>query len=293
MILELTLDIAKGAERFSTLDNPIVLRQGDALAYSLLATIRQNGKAFELDGMKVRFYAQREDGKVIIDGANVEILSSAESKVLYSIPAQLTASIGDIPVAYFRVTTEDGEWAASTPNIAIKVIRGVAYDPDTGDYIPELDKLLAQLEEQRVKYATAEDERGIEWLDLRSDIELARARANEAADNADEAREALIATENAHKLAELQRQRNESARQLLYARMLKFLNEHEEEHRLVRMALNALGRLHPEHNYMFLDHTFQVNDDQIEVTDDTITFRHATLEGTILKLPEEIYGLEA
>lgn len=180
MLIDLTLDIEKGGNRFSTLDNPITLRQGDAMAYTFQASIRQGGAVLDLTGMTVRFYALRPDGGKVIDGDNVSMVSAADGMVSYDIPSQLTQAAGDIPTAYFRITS--GDWSASTENTVIRVVPSIGIEAQGGDYIPEIDRLLNALEAQRVNYANAEDVRSSEFAALVGDVTDARGRANSAAD---------------------------------------------------------------------------------------------------------------
>lgn len=183
MLINTTLDIEKGDGRFSTLDNPIVLRQNDAEAYVLSVGIRQSGAVLDLAGYTVRFYALRPDGGKVIDGDNVEVSSAPDGLVSYSVPAELTSTPGDIPTAYFRITS--GSWSASTGNIAIRVIPGIAIEASGGDYLPEIDALLNAMEAQRVSYASAEDVRAAEWSALVEEVIAAGGRANSAADTVD------------------------------------------------------------------------------------------------------------
>lgn len=180
MLIDLTLDIEKGENRFSTLDNPIVLRQGDSGAYVLQVSIRAGGAVLDLTGMTVRFYALRPDGGKVIDGENVTVLSAADGLVRYEIPEQLTRAAGDIPTAYIRVTS--GDYSATTPNTAFRIVPSIGIEAQGGDYIPEIDKLINALEAQRVNYANAEDMRSSEWASLMGDVTDARGRANSAAD---------------------------------------------------------------------------------------------------------------
>ena len=180
MLIDLTLDIEKGSNRFSTLDNPIVLRQQDAEAYVFNVSIRQGGAVLDLTGTTVRFYALRPDGGKVIDGDNVTVLSAADGLVQYTVPAKLTQAAGDIPTSYIRITS--GDWSASTGNIAIRVMPSIAIEATGGDYIPEIDRLINALEAQRVSYANAEDMRSAEWSDLMDSVTDARGRANSAAD---------------------------------------------------------------------------------------------------------------
>lgn len=91
MLIDLTLDIEKGTNRFSTLDNPITLRQQDAEAYVFNVNLRQGGAVLDLTGMTVRFYALRPDGGKVIDGENVAVLSAPDGIVQYTVPRQAHA----------------------------------------------------------------------------------------------------------------------------------------------------------------------------------------------------------
>ena len=167
MLIDLTLDIEKGTNRFSTLDNPITLRQQDAEAYVFNVNLRQGGAVLDLTGMTVRFYALRPDGGKVIDGENVAVLSAPDGIVQYTVPAKLTQAAGDIPTSYIRISS--GDWSASTGNIAIRVVPSVAIEATGGDYIPEIDHLINALEAQRVTYGNAEDVRASEWQAIMDD----------------------------------------------------------------------------------------------------------------------------
>lgn len=185
MLIDLTLDIEKGTNRFSTLDNPITLRQQDAEAYVFNVNLRQGGAMLDLTGMTVRFYALRPDGGKVIDGENVAVLSAPDGIVQYTVPAKLTQAAGDIPTSYIRISS--GDWSASTGNIAIRVVPSVAIEATGGDYIPEIDHLINALEAQRVTYGNAEDTRASEWHALVDEVVDARGRANSAADRCEAA----------------------------------------------------------------------------------------------------------
>ena len=180
MLIDLTLDIEKGTNRFSTLDNPITLRQQDAEAYVFNVNLRQGGAVLDLTGMTVRFYALRPDGGKVIDGENVAVLSASDGIVQYTVPAKLTQAAGDIPTSYIRISS--GDWSASTGNIAIRVVPSVAIEATGGDYIPEIDHLINALEAQRVTYGNAEDVRASEWQAIMDEVINARGRADSAAD---------------------------------------------------------------------------------------------------------------
>ena len=172
--ISLTLDINKGENRFNTLSDPIELRQGDSLAYVLSVSLREKSEVLDLTGRVVRLYALDPEGNTIIDGQNVEVTSAADGQFEYTVPPEITQTAGSYIMAYFRITDEDSEsrWSASTPNIALKITKGIALKLRDGDYFPEFDALLADLEASRVAYEQAED--------ARQTAEAARATAEEA-----------------------------------------------------------------------------------------------------------------
>jgi len=172
--ITLTLDVEKGDDRFATLDERIELRQGDALAYALEVSLREKSEVIDLTGKAVRFYCQLPDGSVAIDGGHVSVPSPQDGVIRYEIPPEITQTAGNIDMAYFRITDEDPEsrWSASTPNIPLSIRRGIAIKLRDGDYFPEFDAALADLEASRVAYEQAED--------ARQAAEAARATAEEA-----------------------------------------------------------------------------------------------------------------
>lgn len=192
MLIELTLDIEKGSNRFSTLDNPITLRQQDAEAYVFSVTIRQGGQKLDLTGKTVRYYALKPDGTSVIDGQNVTVSSAADGTVQYPIPKALTNAAGDIPTSYFRITSDT--WSASTQNVAIKVIPsvGVEVSQESGGYIPELDAILNKMEAQRVSYSNAEETHENDWSLLTESVQQATQKALTSANDADGATSAAL-----------------------------------------------------------------------------------------------------
>lgn len=213
MQFDLILDIEKGANRFSTIENPITLRQQDAIAYTIVASIRQAGEILDLNDKEVRFYALRPDGHEIIDGDNVTILSAADGTIRYDIPKELTLVAGDIPTSYFRIT--DGGWSASTENLAIQVIPSIVIQTSGGDYIPELDAILAEMEFQKENYDQAESERETSWGIISADAAekldfMAQAHAREQVRISNETER--LEAESARLAAEAERASAEDAR---------------------------------------------------------------------------------
>lgn len=158
---ELTLNTDKSDSRFNDDTNPIVLRQQDALAYALDARIVENGVPMNLEGCVVRFQAVKPDGKLVIEPASV--MSPGEGKVYYPIPAQLTQTVG-VFAAYLQVIQGESV-VASTENIAFRVLHGAMEEAlKTSDYAPEIDRVLAYLEAQKVDQSE-------QWENLKLDVE--------------------------------------------------------------------------------------------------------------------------
>ena len=162
MKYEMTLDIAKGAERFSTVPRPIVLRQTDEGAYEIEATIRSNGEVLDLTGSTVRFYATRPDGEEVI--APVTVKSAKAGVVNLSIPAELTAVGGTVTNAYFRVTK--GETSASTESIPMRIMQSVGARALDGSHVIEIDDLVAELVAQKLAFEQAEAARAAAFEEL-------------------------------------------------------------------------------------------------------------------------------
>lgn len=202
--INLTLDVDKGEDRFSTLDERIELRQGDALAYVLDVYLREESEVLDLTGKAVRLYAKLPNSTVI-DGANVEVVSAEEGHIQYPIPKELTQTVGNVDVVYFRITDEDpaSEWSASTPNIPFSVRKGVAFKVRDEDYFPEFDGIMADLEASRVAYEQSEEGRETAE-DAREQAEESRIAAETARASAETARaaaEAERATAEAERVA--------------------------------------------------------------------------------------------
>lgn len=178
MIIKLALDINKSSGRFSTLDEAIVLRQTDAVAYAISADIREDGAVLDLTGCTVRFYGTMPDGSAIVDQATVT--SASGGLIEYAIPPDFTAVVGDVQNAYFRITSSGG-YSASTEGVSFRIKQAAFVEATGGDYAPEIDNVLALMEEQRIEYATDEGERSGEWMNLKAESQGATATATKAA----------------------------------------------------------------------------------------------------------------
>lgn len=212
----MTLDADKGDGRFAVTES-IRVRQGDALSYELEIGIRQGGEVLDLSGYAVRLYANKPDGSAVIDGENLEVLDAAAGRVLYTVPRQLVDTVGRIAPCYLRVTEADNqsEWSLTTDSFELDVVRGVAANIASGEYIPEIDGLLADMDRQLADFSAAEDARASAEA-LRDADEQARAEAERLRREAEEARlsyeEARRDAEDARAAAESLRVTAEGAR---------------------------------------------------------------------------------
>lgn len=212
----MTLDADKGDGRFAVTES-IRVRQGDSLSYELEIGIRQGGEVLDLSGYAVRLYASKPDGSAVIDGENLEVLDAAAGRVLYTVPRQLVDTVGRIAPCYLRVTEADNqsEWSLTTDSFELDVVRGVAANIASGEYIPEIDGLLADMDRQLADFSAAEDARASAEA-LRDADEQARAEAERLRREAEEARlsyeEARRDAEDARAAAESLRATAEGAR---------------------------------------------------------------------------------
>lgn len=253
MLIPLTLDIEKGSDAFSTLDEMIELRQGDALAYVLDVSLKQGGQTFNLTGYTVRMYARLFNGDIVIDGHNVQVTDAAQGCFRYSVPKELTKVAGEVIVAYFRITEgETSEYSASTEAIGIEVRRGVTLKFKEGDYFPEFDAMMADLEADRVKYSQAEDRRAATFEVWTKDHQ-----------------EALKA-EAQRKQAEQARVAAEQNRAAVMMRLLALMGDIPDRLLLIERAIDALGALHDEHDLMLLVRTLHMGSKIAEMVDGEI-----------------------
>lgn len=212
----MTLDADKGDGRFAVTES-IRVRQGDSLSYELEIGIRQGGEVLDLSGYAVRLYASKPDGSAVIDGENLEVLDAAAGRVLYTVPRQLVDTVGRIAPCYLRVTEADNqsEWSLTTDSFELDVVRGVAANIASGEYIPEIDGLLADMDRQLADFSAAEDARASAEA-MRDADEQARAEAERLRREAEEARlsyeEARRDAEDARAAAESLRATAEDAR---------------------------------------------------------------------------------
>lgn len=250
MLIPLTLDIEKGADSFSSLDEIIELRQGDSLAYVFDVSLKQGGQTFNLTGYVVRMYARLANGDIVIDGHNVQVTDAARGCFRYSVPKELTKVAGEVVPAYFRITEgEESEYSASTETIGMEIRRGVALKFKEGDYFPEFDAMMADLEADRVKYSQAEDRRS-------ATFEFWRLEHQDA-----------LEAEEQRKQAEQARVAAEQNRATVMMRLLSLMGDIPDRLLLIERAVDALGALHDEHDLMLLVRTLHAGPSIAEIVD--------------------------
>lgn len=197
-----TLDADKSDSRFSRSGSDIVIRRGDAESYEIRMSLRQGGEVVDLTGLTARLYATKPDGSAVMDGENLEVVDAKAGTVTYTVPGELIDTLGRIYPCYVRLTEGgDSEWSLSTDSFGIEVRDGASSLLSTGSYVPELDRLIAEMDLEMSRYAEvmadyAEAEQG------RADAELVRGTSENM----------RVSAENQRASSEAERGSNESAR---------------------------------------------------------------------------------
>lgn len=209
MRYKLTLDADKGEERFAV-TREIVIRQGDALSYELDIDVRQGGEEFDLRGYAVRLYATKPDGSAVIDGDHLAVTDARTGHLLYTVPPQLVDTVGTVAPCYLRITDAQNtdEYSLSTDSFRLKVVKGVGANLASGEYIPEIDGLLADMDRQLSDFSQAEETRA-SGEEARETAEQDRAEAERLRREAETAR---LANESSRTSAEDDRAAAESSR---------------------------------------------------------------------------------
>lgn len=205
----MTLDADKGDNRFAV-EESIRIRQGDSLSYILDIDVRQGGQVVDLTGYAVRLYATKPDGSAVIDGENVEVAEAAAGRVRYTVPPQLVDAVGRVAPCYLRITEagNQSEWSLSTASFELDVVRGVGANLASGEYIPEIDGLLADMDKQLSDFSQAEEARA-SGEEARETAEQDRAEAERLRQEAETAR---LSNESSRTSAEDSRAAAESSR---------------------------------------------------------------------------------
>lgn len=209
MRYKLTLDADKGEERFAV-TREIVIRQGDALSYELDIDVRQGGEEFDLRGYAVRLYATKPDGSAVIDGENLAVTDAQTGHLLYTVPPQLVDTVGTVAPCYLRITDAQNadEYSLSTDSFKLKVVKGVGANLASGEYIPEIDGLLVDMDKQLSDFGQAEESRA-SGEEARETAEQDRAEAERLRREAETAR---LSNESSRTSAEDSRAAAESSR---------------------------------------------------------------------------------
>lgn len=205
----MTLDADKGDNRFAV-EESIRIRQGDSLSYILDIDVRQGGQVVDLTGYAVRLYATKPDGSAVIDGENVEVAEAAAGRVRYTVPPQLVDAVGRVAPCYLRITEagNQSEWSLSTASFELDVVRGVGANLASGEYIPEIDGLLVDMDKQLSDFEQAEEARA-SGEEARETAEQDRAEAERLRSEAETAR---LSNESSRTSAEDSRAAAESSR---------------------------------------------------------------------------------
>lgn len=271
-------DIALDTAKQQIVPQVIKARILDSESCIIVAAVTENGTPYSFTGKSVRFECTKPDGGVISDTD----VSISGSTITYHLPKVLLTTDGAIRCAYFRIY-DDVVFADSTESFVIDILPG-----NSGKlphcYITELDAALAATKQQNSVMAAAEAERErnerirITNEDERITHEDIRCRA-----------------EAERERRELLRQMNESNRLRTYRIVLRELEEARAEHSRIIQAIDALGALHDEHDYMLLVRGLHLSsrvaewrDGELVITDESGTW---SSDGAF-ETTKTLYGLE-
>ena len=197
---EITVDTRKGP----WVGDPVRVRVGDVGSCVIVAHVTEGSAERDLAGLTARFECLKPDGTVVRD-SECEVDGSTITHTLARHVAQYP---GECAAAYFSILNADGTLVDSTQSFALVVQDGTGTGGVSSDYISDISTLMALLEAQKQKYATAEA--------AREEAEGARATAEGTREDAEAIRDASegerVANEEARQSAESARSEAESAR---------------------------------------------------------------------------------
>ena len=158
----------------------VQITQGDRRSRVIEATVTDGGSPMDLTGKRARFRAELPLGKVVIDDG-CEVADAEAGVIRYTVGDEVAARAAVISDAYFEIYDEEG-YSLAASKMVVEVGRGVDVDGERpGDYVPELDRLKAELARIAEEAKIAESERASEFEAVKADAERATRAADEAA----------------------------------------------------------------------------------------------------------------
>lgn len=158
----------------------VQITQGDRRSRVIEATVTDGGSPMDLTGKRARFRAELPLGKVVIDDG-CEVADAEAGVIRYTVGDEVAARAAVISDAYFEIYDEEG-YSLAASKMVVEVGRGVDVDGERpGDYVPELDRLKAELARIAEEAESAESERASEFEAVKAEAERATRAADEAA----------------------------------------------------------------------------------------------------------------
>lgn len=158
----------------------VQITQGDRRSRVIEATVTDGGSPMDLTGKRARFRAELPLGKVVIDDG-CEVADAEAGVIRYTVGDEVAARAAVISDAYFEIYDEEG-YSLAASKMVVEVGRGVDVDGERpSDYVPELDRLKAELARIAEEAKIAESERASEFEAVKADAERATRAADEAA----------------------------------------------------------------------------------------------------------------
>lgn len=158
----------------------VQITQGDRRSRVIEATVTDGGSPMDLTGKRARFRAELPLGKVVIDDG-CEVADAEAGVIRYTVGDEVAARAAVISDAYFEIYDDKG-YSLAASKMVVEVGRGVDVDGERpSDYVPELDRLKAELARIAEEAKVAETERASEFEAVKADAERATRAADAAA----------------------------------------------------------------------------------------------------------------
>lgn len=155
MEVALSLDVNKDRGRF-TRPKKVYVRKGEQGNTLIAFTVTKDGSPYDLTDLTVRFMAALADGRICAEDALITSAQTGSASIV--LPDASVSVVG--PVAAYIALVREG-YCETTETFVIDVERCVDLEGEQAQgYVLLIDKMLAQLDEQKaaMEAATAECE---------------------------------------------------------------------------------------------------------------------------------------
>lgn len=197
----LLLDVGKHIP----INDTVILRRGEGGLTTISAQIMDGSKPYDLTGSSVMFLAENAEDKIVFEAATIE--APKEGKVSWVVGKNLTMAVGNVALAYFRISKNEDD--ITTQTIPIYICENVDLSAEEAEeYESEFEKLLNDINDLQARANTVLSDA----TQATTNANNAADACNSAADRIEGAEDARISAENARANAETARQSTETAR---------------------------------------------------------------------------------